>query len=133
MKVKFGIVLLDQLDRYIVDNKLPIRPYFDKGLLLSLCTGRDCIASENTFKDLPKSLINLVKSITTIANSEYEVNLGIKTFKEYPPDIFFISRTPSDEPVQFRTINDKYFNIEWLTANYDIVINHHNLEIWLKK
>ncbi len=133
MKVKFGIVLLDQLDRYIVNGRLPSRPDFDKELLKSICTGRDCIASDNTFKDLPKSLIELVKSITTIANSEYEVNLGIKTFKEFPPDIFFISRTPRYEPVLFRTINDKYFDINWLTTNYNIVINHHNLEIWIKK
>lgn len=133
MKVKFGIVLLDQLDRYIVNGRLPSRPDFDKDLLLALCNGRDCLASENTFKDLPGSVKNLVKSITTIANSEYEVNLGIKTFKEYPPDIFFISRTPRYEPVLFRTIKDKYFDINWLTTNYNIVINHHNLEIWLKK
>ena len=133
MKVKLGIVLLDQLDRYIVNGRLPSRPDFDKDLLLALCKNKNCLTSENTFKDLPKSLIELVKSITTMANSGYEVNLGIKTFKEYPPDIFFISRTPRYEPVQFKSVNDKYFDINWLTTNYNIVINHHNLEIWFKK
>lgn len=133
MKVKFGIVLLDQLDRYIVNDRLPSRPDFDKELLLSMVKDKNCVASPNTFKDLPKSVIDLAKSISTISNMDYELNLGIKTFKELPPDIFFISRTPRYEPVQFRSKNDKYFNIEWLKSNYDIVINHHNLEIWLKK
>lgn len=133
MQVKIGVVLLDQLDRYIVNGKLPSRPDFDKEFLLNLVKNKKCIASDNTMQDLPPSIFNSVDSINAVEVTDYDVNLGIKTFKEYPPDIFFVSRTPKYEPVQFRSIHDKYFDISWLNTNYNIVISHYNLEIWLKK
>lgn len=133
MNAKLGVVLLDQLNRYVVNERLPSRPDFDKEFLVNICKDRHILTSENTLKTLPKSITGIIRHLSIECETEYEVNLGIKTFKEFPPDIFFISRTPKYEPVQFRSKNDKYFDIEWLKANYDIVINHHNLEIWLKK
>lgn len=132
-RATIGVVLLDRLNRYLINGKIPERPDFDKEFLLSLVANKVCLASENTRKDLPKSLINSCLEITENGHLNWNVNLGIKTFKEFPPDIFFISRTPPYEPIMLRTKNDKYFDIEWLKSNYDIVISHHNLEIWIKK
>ena len=132
-RATIGVVLLDRLNRYLINGKIPERPDFDKEFLLSLVANKVCLASENTRKDLPKSLINSCLEITENGHLNWNVNLGIKTFKEFPPDIFFISRTPPYEPIMLRIKNDKYFDIEWLKSNYDIVISHHNLEIWIKK
>ena len=132
-RATFGIVLLDGLNRYIVDGKLPERPDFDKKFLLSLVKDRVCLASANTFKDLPKSITTSTVEITENGYLNWTVNLGIKTFKEFPPDVFFISRSPADAVIPIHKSEDKYFDIEWLNNLYDIVISHHNLEIWIRK
>ncbi len=131
-RATFGIVLLDRLNRYIVDGKLPERPDFDKKFLLSLVKDKLCLASANTIKDLPRSITTSTVEITENGYLNWTVNLGIKTFKEFPPDVFFISRSPSDIGVP-KSDKDKYFDIEWLNNFYDIVISHHNLEIWIRK
>lgn len=132
-RATIGVVLLDRLDRYLINGKLPERPDFDKDFLLRLVANKVCLASENTISELPKSITNSCLEITENGHLNWTVNLGIKTFKEFPPNIFFISRTPAYEPNMLRTNKDKYFDIEWLKSNYDIVISHHNLEIWIKK
>ena len=132
-RATFGIVLLDRLNRYIVDGKLPERPDFDKKFLLSLVKDRVCLASANTFKDLPRSITTSSVEITENGYLNWTVNLGIKTFKEFPPDIFFISRSPADAVIPIRNSEDRYFDIDWLNTLYDIVISHHNLEIWIRK
>lgn len=131
-RATFGLVLLDRLDRYMVNGKLPERPTFDKKFLLSLVKDRVCLASKNTINDLPKSITNSCLEVTENGYLTWTVNLGIKTFKEFPPDVFFISRTPSDIGLP-RTDKDKYFDIDWLNNLYNIVISHHNLEIWIRK
>ena len=131
-RATFGLVLLDIEHRYIVNGELPERPTFDKKFLLSLVKDRVCLASENTINDLPKSITNSCLEVTENGYLTWTVNLGIKTFKEFPPDVFFISRTPSDISLP-RTDKDKYFDIDWLNNLYDIVISHHNLEIWIRK
>jgi len=132
-RATFGIVLLDRLNRYIVDGKLPERPDFDKKFLLSLVKDRVCLASANTIKDLPRSINTSSVEITENGYLNWTVNLGIKTFKEFPPDVFFISRSPADAVIPIRNSEDRYFDIEWLNTLYDIVISHHNLEIWIRK
>ena len=127
-----GLVLLDSENRYMVNGELPERPDFDKTFLLSLVKDRVCLASENTIKDLPKSVTNSCLEITENGYLNWTVNLGIQTFKEFPPDVFFISRAPSDIEVP-TTDKDKYFDIYWLNNLYDIVIAYHNLEIWIRK
>ena len=131
-RATFGIVLLDRLNRYIVDGKLPERPDFDKKFLLSLVKDRVCLASAKTIKDLPRSITTSTIEITENGYLNWTVNLGIKTFKEFPPDVFFISRSPSDTDIP-KSDKDKYFDIYWLNNLYDIVISHHNLEIWIRK
>lgn len=133
-RATFGIVLLDRLNRYIVDGKLPERPDFDKKFLLSLVKDKVCLASANTLKDLPRSITTSTVEITEIGYLNWTVNLGIKTFKEFPPDVFFISRSPDTDCIGVpKSDKDKYFDIYWLNKLYDIVISHHNLEIWIRK
>lgn len=129
---KIGVVLLDRMDRYVVNGTIPTRPDFDKSFLLELVKGRTCLASENTIKDLPNSIINSSLEIIENGYLKWEVNLGIKTFKNFPPDIFFVSRTPIDIPIEPTSDRDKYFDINWLITNYKAIISHHNLEIWIK-
>ena len=134
-RATFGIVLLDRVNRYIVDGRIPERPDFDKKFLLSLVKDRVCLASANTIKDLPKSITTSTLEITENGCLNWEVNLGIKTFKEFPPDIFFISRSPFpyDDLDMYISYKDKYFDLEWLNNLYDMVISHHYLEIWIRK
>lgn len=131
-RTTIGLVLLDIENRYLVNGELPERPDFDKEFLLSLVKNKVCLASESTIKDLPKSVTTSCLEITENGYLNWNVNLGIKTFKEFPPDIFFISRSTSDIGVH-ETDKDKYFDIDWLNNLYDIVISHHNLEIWIRK
>lgn len=128
-----GLVLLDIEHRYIVNGELPERPTFDKKFLLSLVKDRVCLASTNTIKDLPKSITNSCLEVTENGYLNWTVNLGIKTFKEFPPDVFFISRSPVYKVTPTKSIQDKYFDMDWLNNLYDIVISHHNLEIWIRK
>lgn len=131
-RTTIGLVLLDQINRYMVNGEIPKRPDFDKALLLNMVKNKVCLSSENTIKDLPKSITNNCLEITENGYLNWEVNLGIKTFKEFPPDIFFISRSPIDEVLPTHP-KDKYFDIDWLNNLYNIVISHHNLEIWIRK
>ena len=132
-RTTIGLVLLDQINRYMVNGEIPKRPDFDKEFLLNVIKNKVCLASENTIKDLPKSIANSCLEITENGYLNWEVNLGIKTFKEFPPDVFFISRSPSDTDIPYMPETDKYFDIYWLNNLYDIVISHHNLEIWIRK
>lgn len=131
-RATIGLVLLDQENRYLVNNELPKRPDFDKQFLLNLVNNKICLASENTIKDLPKSITNSCLEITENGYLNWTVNLGIKTFKEFPPAIFFISRS-QESNTSLYSKEDKYFDIDWLKSNYDLVISHHNLEILVKK
>lgn len=132
-RTTIGLVLLDQINRYMVNGEIPKRPDFDKEFLLNIVKNKLCLASTNTIKDLPKSITNSCLEITENGYLNWNVNLGIKTFKEFPPDIFFISRSPVYEVTPTTSIQDKYFDIDWLNNLYDIVISHHNLEIWIRK
>ena len=132
-RTTIGLVLLDQINRYMVNGEIPKRPDFDKEFLLNMVKNKVCLASENTIKDLPKSITNSCLEITENGYLNWEVNLGIKTFKEFPPDIFFISRSPIDEVTPTKSIQDKYFDTDWLETIYNRVLSHHNLEIWIRK
>lgn len=130
---KIGVVLLDQKNRYLLGEQLPKRPDFDKLFLSNLCKDKKLLCSVNTLAELPTSITSTCASVTSVGTEDWEVNLGIKTFKEFPPDIFFVSRTPSYKPIEIGLANDKFFDINWLKANYNMIINHYNLEIWLIK
>lgn len=132
-RTTIGLVLLDQINRYMVNGEIPKRPDFDKEFLLKVIKNKVCLASENTIKDLPKSITNSCLEITENGYLNWEVNLGIKTFKEFPPDIFFISRSTLYEVNHSLSEQDKFFDMYWLETKYNRVISHHNLEIWIRK
>lgn len=132
-RTTIGLVLLDHINRYMVNGEIPKRPDFDKTFLLNMVKNKVCLASENTIKDLPKSITNSCLEITENGYLNWEVNLGIKTFKEFPPDIFFISRSTLYEVNHSLYEQDKFFDMYWLETKYNRVISHHNLEIWIRK
>lgn len=132
-RTTIGLVLLDQINRYMVNGEIPKRPDFDKEFLLNMVKNKLCLASENTIKDLPKSITTSCLEITENGYLNWAVNLGIKTFKEFPPDIFFISRSPMYEFNPSLYEQDKFFDMYWVETIYNRVISHHNLEIWVKK
>lgn len=56
-----GILLLDQNDNYVTETgALPPRPAFDKRLLTNLVRRQRPLVSENTLKDLPPSIVNIM-------------------------------------------------------------------------
>ena len=124
-----GIVLLSSNGCYVgTQGELPARPWFDKDLLLAICTGANILCSHNTEKDLPKS----VREVANTINAQTDlkgVNLGIATFKANPPDLMLIV-------ISSTRLDGKDFDIEWLTDNYKCISkNAHYLDavsVWLK-
>lgn len=84
-----GIVLVDANSRYRDDDyNLPHRPLFDKELLISVTAGKDILCSPNTLHDLPCSLVRTANRVLEYGEppTDNTVNLGIRTFDQYPPD-----------------------------------------------
>jgi len=108
--MKIGIALLTKDNVYSIEGELPTRPTGDKEILeylIDRCEGFVC--SRNTEKKLP--IRWLEKPFTN------DLNLGIETFKTYPPDILLINRS-SD------TREGKKLRLDgWKKTN---------LEVWIK-
>lgn len=68
--MKIGMILLDKCGRYLVDNKLPARPDFDKVLLKSFLKNKK--VSSRAFLQLPESI-----SKNVIVDNNYEVPVTI--------------------------------------------------------
>lgn len=134
-----GIVLLSKDDMYVgINGELPDRPDFDKAMLLKLVKGKYCICSPNTYVDLPKSVISAASTIEAIDNPwkldmismmlkdevNTTINLGIKTFKSLPPDIFYVVRSDNNLGA------GKKFDMKWLELNYSAVLIYKNIEIY---
>jgi len=134
-----GIVLLSKDGKYVgINGELPARPDFDKDMLLKLIKGKYCVCSPNTYEDLPKSVIKAAGTIEAIDNpwklemigimlkDDYgtAINLGIKTFKSLPPNIFYVVR--SDENM----VDGKDFDVKWLEDNYTTILINKNIEIY---
>ena len=119
--MKVGIILLSQ-DNMYVDNhgRLPKRPDFDKELLVALVKGQKFTCSENTFNDLPDSIM---KNAYYTAGRDYDVNLGIKTFKWDKPHLLLVTRSP-----QYLN-SGKHFSLE----GYNRYFDSPTLEIWIRK
>jgi hypothetical protein len=129
-----GIVLLSNDNYYLGKvGELPSpRPEWDKKLLLNLCKDKICICSQNTYESLPKSLFDISKGIYVAGNGNinYDVNLGINTFKTQKPEVLYIVRTGEDLG------GGKEFRMSDILENYvkcDSVYNKHNIEIYVKK
>ena len=83
--MRIGALLLDQNDNYLIDNRLPERPEWDKTWLKYLCDNSSGIVySPSTAKDLP----NWAKK----PSGDWDLNLGISTL-ESKPDLLLITRS----------------------------------------
>ena len=120
-----GILLLSSNGFYVdEEGNLPQRTPWDKQFLLDLCRNRKVIASNNTIGQLPKSLLNVCKSVDNSARPfGYDINLGIETYNMYDTDILLITR--SAEPLH----KGKIFKLD----NYDLILRQGDLEIWILK
>jgi len=116
-----GIMLLSQ-DNMYVDNhgRLPKRPDFDKELLVALVKGQKFTCSENTFKDLPDSIM---KNAYYTEGRDYDINLGVKSFKNNGPHLLIVTR--SEQYIH----NGKHFSLK----EYNRYFEGQGLEIWIKK
>ena len=120
-----GILLLSS-DGFYVDEEgnLPQRTLWDKQFLLDLCRDRKVIASDSTIGHLPKSLLDVCKSVDNSARPfGYDINLGIETYNMYDTDILLITR--SAEPLH----KGKIFKLD----DYDFILKQGDLEIWILK
>lgn len=124
-----GSVLLDATYNYYLDEdgNLPKRPYWDKKFLLELCCGKYIICSDNTYKDLPESILNNTVRLTKEKDIIIlpHVNLGIKTFKEYPPFMFYIVRS---EAV---LTSGKKWDLDWFLKHYKKQNTIKGVELWI--
>ena len=59
-----GMLLLDQDDVYArEDGKLPLRPSFDKQLLVGACENQNALCSSSTAEHLPPSVTSILKGL----------------------------------------------------------------------
>lgn len=124
-----GSVLLDNTYNFYLDEEgnLPNRPNWDKQFLIDLVWDKYIVCSDNTYNDLPTS----IKKITTRLTKEQDIymlnhiNLGIKTFKEYPPFMLYIVRSE-----QVLTAG-KRWQKDWLLNNYRLQNKIRGVELWI--
>jgi len=91
-----GIVLLSQDDFYLsTSGELPLRPVWDKELLLNLIRGKVVLCSFTTLKSLPSSMFTIA-SFTTDTKANYDINFGIDTFKTARPDQLIVIRSKQE-------------------------------------
>jgi hypothetical protein len=96
-----GLILLTPDNKYIIDGKIPPRPKDDKHILTGICENAHIICSENTADTLPYSIRNAAKGIYVnpqdiadlLPTTEPVVNLGISTFRTYPPSMLIVVRS----------------------------------------
>ena len=117
--MKVGIMLLSQDNMYVDKNgKLPKRPKFDKELLTALVKGQMFTCSENTFEDLPDSIL---KNAFYTRGRDYDINLGVATFRN-APHLLIVTR--SEEYLQ----GGKHFSLK----GYKRYFEGNGLELWIK-
>lgn len=83
-------VLLSQDNYYLWPNwELPKRFKGDKEFITALSKWKRVLMSPNTYKDMPKSILN---NCTPVFEWEYDINFGIASFKELS-DVFIVIRS----------------------------------------
>jgi len=119
-----GIVLLSADNFYLrEDGSLPARPSWDKGFLLHLVKGKKILCSVNTFCGLPPSMLGIVSGWTTDPTDDWDVNLGISTFRTNPPDIMYVVRTDKE------VLHGKSFDMSFFDA-YELLAGGSELTIY---
>lgn len=118
-----GVILLDQDNKYVYsDGSLPKRPEWDKQFLTDLIRGALVLCSENTFKTIPKSMLK-VATFTTNIFADVDINFGIKTFGQMPPDLMIVVRGPEKSNKEGKTFRMNNYN--------KIFEDEKGLELWV--
>lgn len=108
--MRVGALLLTSQNQYLINDRLPYRPVWDKEWLKYLCDNANGITySPNTSKDLPLWAKK--------PNMDWDLNLGIATFED-KPDLLLITRSP-----------DHGIGPEFRLDEYEKV----NVEVWRRK
>jgi hypothetical protein len=119
--MKVGMILLDPANKYVYeDNSLPVRPDWDKKFITEMIRGRTVLCSMNVIKTIPKSMYS-VANFTTDVSRRYDINWGIKTFRD-APDILFVTRS-----LVTKKLPGKTFRLD----EYHLTYKKGQLEIWL--
>ena len=117
--MKLGILLLNQKNVYLTATGLPeSRPRWDKEFLTNLVDGMKVTCSKETLVKLPKSITDKCYITTGL---DYDINLGISTFKD-KVDLLIIVRTRGEE-------DGKQFRLD----DYKLILKKGELEIWKAK
>lgn len=118
-----GVVLLSKDNYYIKDWRLPSRPKGDKSFITELARGKKVLMSENTLKDMPKSILD----ICTVTEDplDYDINFWIASFK-YKPDMFIVIRS-LDDLNGWSKFREGYFDA------YNQIMNINNIEMYMLK
>jgi len=120
-----GIILLSRDGFYLrEDGSLPDRPAFDKTLLLHLVKNKVILCSMNTHRTLPGSVLNACKSVTTNETEEWDINLGILTFRTAPPDLMYVIRSELD------MLSGKKFRDEFFKNYQPLTYENESLSIY---
>lgn len=123
MKIKtIGVVLLSKDNYYEKNGKLPTRPKWDKEFITNLVKGRKVYASENTIKNLPKSILDICELTDS---KDYDINFWIASFKS-KPDMFIVIRSKEDLN-GWKKFHENYFD------SYNQIMDINNIEIYFLK
>ena len=116
-----GLMLLSKDGFYLSKNgKLPTRPTWDKRFLVDMCRDMKVICSLATATTIPNSIHKAAELVTIEPTNEFDINLGVKTFKDHPVDLLIVTRSNS----VFKT--GKFFNLE----NYTCILKQGEIELW---
>lgn len=121
-------VLISRDWYYLWENgELPKRLKWDKEFITWLIKGRNVLCSENTYKSLPKSIIDSWNYFTcNPISNEWEINFWIDTFKT-TCDLFILIK--SNEYLWWW----KLFRVETLEELYIKTIDTENITLYIKK
>ena len=126
--MKIGRVLISKDWYYVGENwELPTwRPKWDKEFISELIRDKDVLCSPNTFKGLPKSIMNIANSFSYEDSDNWDINFWIWTFKS-ACDIFIIVHTTEN-------LNKwSKFKMEYIEDMYDRIMYLNNISLYIKK
>lgn len=105
--MRIGALLLTREDSYLVHNRLPAGPYWDKEWLKYLVDHSQGIkASATTLADMPEWITQKYDPLN------YDLNLGIKTLYQEPPDLLLVTRSAERGDMNHQFFMDGWEKVE---------------------
>lgn len=121
-------VVLVSKDGYYIGKEwqLPKRFEWDKEFITNLAKNRVVLASENTIRSLPESILKSAKAFTTSIFADYDINFWIGTF-ETLADMFIIIE--SEEKLN----GWKEFHFNVIDEFYEPIMDMNGIKIFFRK